>query len=80
MNREPVWRRKFWTIGIVCPLLLAPLCFPESAHAQAAKKVRIAFPTRSVSFLAFYTAYHKRFDSGFRGHNTKFFLTASQVI
>jgi NitT/TauT family transport system substrate-binding protein len=61
MNREPVWRRKFWTIGIVCALLLAPLCFPTSAHAQGAKKVRIAFPTRSVSFLAFYTAYHKGF-------------------
>jgi len=53
MNREPVWRKKLWTIGIVCALLLAPLCFPTSAHAQGAKKVRIAFPTRSVSFLIY---------------------------
>jgi hypothetical protein len=53
MNREPVWRKKFWTIGIVWAVLLAPLCFPESAHAQAVKKVRIAFPTRSVSFLIY---------------------------
>jgi NitT/TauT family transport system substrate-binding protein len=42
-------------------ILLALLCFAASAHAQTAKKVRIAFPTKSVSFLAFYTAYHKGF-------------------
>ncbi|MGH7767431.1 MAG: ABC transporter substrate-binding protein [Candidatus Binatia bacterium] len=49
-------------LGVVCALLLAPLCFPASALAQGGlKKVRIAFPTKSVSFLAFYAAYHKGF-------------------
>ena len=48
-------------IGILSALLLATICLPSSALAQSAKKVRIAFPTKSVSFLAFYTAYHKGF-------------------
>ena len=51
-----------WSFGVVCALLLAPICFPASAFAQTgSKKVRIAFPTKSVSFLAFYAAYHKGF-------------------
>jgi NitT/TauT family transport system substrate-binding protein len=64
MNNESAWLKNFsndWTISIVCALLLATICLPSSAQAQGAKKVRIAFPTKSVSFLAFYTAYHKGF-------------------
>ena len=43
--------------------LLLVLCLsPGHAQAQSGlKKVRIALPTKSVSFLAFYVAYHKGF-------------------
>jgi NitT/TauT family transport system substrate-binding protein len=49
-------------VAVASALLLASLCFPASAFAQTGlKKVRIALPTKSVSFLAFYAAYHKGF-------------------
>jgi ABC-type nitrate/sulfonate/bicarbonate transport system substrate-binding protein len=35
---------------------------PSEVHAQSnLKKVRLALPTKTVSFLAFYAAYHKSF-------------------
>jgi NitT/TauT family transport system substrate-binding protein len=54
--------RTLLAAGIILGLSVAALCLPQPARAQAgAKKVRIAFPTKSVSFLAFYAAYHKGF-------------------
>ena len=42
--------------------LFVLLVLPEYAHGQSRpKKVRLALPTKSVSFLAFYAAYHQGF-------------------
>ena len=49
-------------IRILFGLLFALLVLPASGQAQSSlKKVRLALPTKSVSFLAFYVAYHKGF-------------------
>jgi NitT/TauT family transport system substrate-binding protein len=43
-------------------LMLAFLLLPTPINAQSGlKKVRLALPTKSVSFLAFFVAYHKGF-------------------
>lgn len=42
--------------------LLVLLVLPGYAHGQSSpKKVRLALPTKTVSFLAFYAAHHKGF-------------------
>ena len=49
-------------IRILFGLLFVLLVLPASGQAQSSlKKVRLALPTKSVSFLAFYVAYHKGF-------------------
>jgi len=49
-------------VSIISGLLVVLLFLPAYAHAQSGlKKVRLALPTKSVSFLAFYVAYHKGF-------------------
>jgi NitT/TauT family transport system substrate-binding protein len=49
-------------IRILFGLLFVVFVFPASGQAQSSlKKVRLALPTKSVSFLAFYVAYHKGF-------------------
>ena len=48
--------------GLISGLLFVLLLFPVYADAQSGlKKVRLALPTKTVSFLAFYAAYHKGF-------------------
>ncbi len=50
------------TTRIISGLLPVLLSLPISAQAQPGlKKVRLALPTKSVSFLAFYSAHHKGF-------------------
>lgn len=46
---------------LVGPLLLFCLLFTDPASAQSLKKVRMALPTSSISFLAFYAALEKGF-------------------
>ncbi len=47
---------------ILSGLLFVVLVLPASGQAQSSlKKVRLALPTKSASFLAFYVAYHKGF-------------------
>jgi ABC-type nitrate/sulfonate/bicarbonate transport system substrate-binding protein len=47
---------------IISGLLPVLLSLPVSAQAQLGlKKVRLALPTKSVSFLAFYSAHHMGF-------------------
>lgn len=49
-------------IRILFGLLFVVFVLPASGQAQSSlKKVRLALPTKSVSFLAFYVAYHKGF-------------------
>src|SRR3970040_1816356 len=50
----------FSAASIISGLLLALFLLPGYALAQSGlKKVRLALPTKSVSFLAFYVAHHK---------------------
>ena len=56
---------KCWVVSPVSirglALLLVLVVLPVYADAQSGlKKVRLALPTKSVSFLAFYVAYHMR--------------------
>jgi len=64
-NQVPTLRlypSAFSAAGLISGLLLALFLLPVFAHAQSAlKKVRLALPTKSVSFLAFYVAHHKGF-------------------
>ncbi|MGN6719649.1 MAG: hypothetical protein ACTHLX_19940 [Candidatus Binatia bacterium] len=47
---------------MVSTFLCVALFFPSYAYAQSnLKKVRLALPTKTVSFLAFYAALHHRY-------------------
>jgi NitT/TauT family transport system substrate-binding protein len=51
-----------WAGRIMAGLLAMALILPSIAPSQSGlKKIRLALPTKSVSFLAFYVAYHKGF-------------------
>ena len=47
---------------IISGFLLIGIFVPSNSYSQSnLKKVRLAFPTKTVSFLAFYAAYYKGF-------------------
>jgi ABC-type nitrate/sulfonate/bicarbonate transport system substrate-binding protein len=49
-------------LGIFFGSLIVLLLFSAYGQAQPAlKKIRLALPTKTVSFLAFYVAHHKGF-------------------
>ena len=56
------WRLFLRGFAICSTFLAFSILSPEGVYAQGElKKVRMALPTKSVSFLAFYSAYHKGF-------------------
>lgn len=66
MNQRFNLKRFSTCASILCitfgSLLVFSLWFPAVVQAQTSlKKVRLALPTKSVSFLAFYVAHHKGF-------------------
>ena len=61
-DRYIVDERTAMAARIVSVMLLLLLFLPAHAQVQPSlKKVRLALPTKSVSFLAFYVAHHKGF-------------------